>query len=413
MGSGIPTQLNKGLERWLTFALALWGAGVQLGEAIADAGMAATAVGVLVDAWSRRGQLALAPRLRAWWPLWAFVAWALLAPAIAGHPPTSAAASRLLHWVAIPFAARAIALLSRRRHVHVAIACAAVLCLSCLAAVLQHFGVWPSEEAFAAFAWTRIPFQRVYEPVPGDPTRFMAGGLLLHRLKFANVSGMAVLWALALSLGSAGWQRRIGFVVAAGGLLAVVTLPHARAASVALVLASTAVLLALLPNRTKALALGGALAAAALVAVLAIPSLRERFSTSLTDQGSGERRYFIEAGLRALREHPIAGVGLGRFRPSLYPAADMPPEVLEHGGKTHNQLLSVAVEIGIPGALLLLMLLAWLWRRTPGRTPAGAAARGCVLFIALLSFLHDPLFHSEVSMAFALALGIGLVESKP
>src|SRR5439155_1059930 len=109
---------------------------------------------------------------------------------------------------------------------------AAVFLTSCAAAACQHFGVWPSEEALAALAWTRVPFYRVYETVPGDSSRFMAGGLLMHRLKFPNIGGLCVLWALALALRSTGRPRAVGLAVAAVGFLAAIAFPYARAASV-------------------------------------------------------------------------------------------------------------------------------------------------------------------------------------
>ena len=63
-------------------------------------------------------------------------------------------------------------------------------------------------------------------------------------------------------------------------------------------------------------------------------------------------------------------------------------------------------EAGIPSAILYLGLLAWCWRRVRPAAPLGAAGRASVLFLALLSLLHDPLFHAEVSMAVVLALGL-------
>ena len=404
-GDTVPT----GLVRGLTVGVALWGVGVQISEALAAAGMAMTATGVLMHAWRHRRPGAAGELLRAWWPLWAFIGWALLVPLLAAGLPSSAGVARVLDWAAIPVAAYGLRLLPGRRRIQVAIACGAVLCISCAAAVCQRFGLWPPPEAFTPLAWTRIPFFRMYEHLPGANDRFMAGGLLFHRLKFANVESMATLCALAFGLSSKGRLRWLGLGIAAVGFLSVTLLPHARAASVALLLSTLAVLYLALPaRRTLALALGSGLVALAAAAVLVTPSLRTRFATSLTSEGSGERRAFLEAGLRAVRAHPLAGVGLGRFRPSLFAAGDSSATVLTHGGKTHNQLLSLAAEAGIPAALLLGLLLAWLWRRLPREPGAGAAGQGCLLLFALLGLLHDPLFHAEVSMALALALGAGL-----
>lgn len=412
--AGAAGALPAALERWLMVGLALWAVGVQLSEGLAAAGMAVTTAGVLTDAGRRRRPAAAGELVRAWWPLWAFLAWALLVPLLAARLPSSAGVARILDWATIPVAARAFGLLPGRRRLQVAIACGVMLCVSCTVAACQHFGLWPPAEAFAPLAWTRIPFYRMYEQLPGAPDRFMGGGLLLHRLKFANVGGMVTLWALALGMSSEGGLRRLGLGFAAVGFLSVAIFPHARAASVALLLGALVVLYFSSPGRrAPALALGGGLIAIAAAVVLLSPSLRIRFATSLTSEGSGHRRALLDAGLRAVRAHPLAGVGLGRFRPSLFPTPDMPADVLAHGGKAHNQLVSVAADAGIPAAALLGVLLVWLWRRLPARSGAGAAGRGCLVFLALLGLLHDPLFHAEVSMALALALGAGLGGAPP
>ena len=81
--------------------------------------------------------------------------------------------------------------------------------------------------------------------------------------------------------------------------------------------------------------------------------------------------------------------------------------VREHPGKSHNQYLSMAAETGVPGALLFVVLLAWLARRLPVARPEGLGALGALAFFVLLGLLHDPFFHVQASQAFALVLGAG------
>jgi O-antigen ligase len=100
-------------------------------------------------------------------------------------------------------------------------------------------------------------------------------------------------------------------------------------------------------------------------------------------------------------------VGLGRFRPGLYLPEDAPAQAREHPGKAHDQLVTVAAEAGVPAAVLLLVVLGLLARRGLGALPAGAAVVGGVALFALLSALHDPLFHVEASLALMLMLGAG------
>jgi O-antigen ligase len=378
--------------------LLAWGVGVQLSEALAAVGMALTLLAVLPagPGWRRRAGQA--------WPLWAFVLYCLVAPVLAGHWPNAGGAARILDWCFLPVAAAALPLLSRPARRRLGVAVAAVFLLSCGAALCQHFGLWPQPQAFASLRWTGLPFQRMYEPLPGDPSRYMAGGLLLHRLKFAHVGGLVVLAYLDVGL----WRRSFpALAVATAGALSVLWLPHARAASVALVVAMGLVFLLRLSGRWRwATALGVLVLAAALVG--GVPSLRLRFSSAVTDEGSGDRRWLAESAVRAVAEHPLAGVGLGRYRPGLFASADTPQEVVRHAGKAHDQYLTLAAEAGIPAAVLFVTVLVWCWRRLqPGR-PLGAGGRASIVFLALLSLLHDPLFHAEVSMAVVLALGLAL-----
>jgi O-antigen ligase len=376
--------------------LLLWGTGVQLSEALAATGMVLSLVAVLPPGPDWRG------RARQAWPLWAFILWCLGAPLLGGHPPTAGGVARILDWCFLPVAAAALPLLGPPWRRRLAFAVAVVFVASCAAALCQHWGLWPEEDAFARWRWTGLPFQRMYEALPGEPSRFMAGGLLLHRLKFAHVGGFLVLTFLDLGLAR---RSRPAVGLALVGALCVVWLPHARAAAVALVVSMGVVLALRLTGWWRWRALAGGLALAVGVAV-SVPSLRQRFAAAATDEGSGDRRWLAASALRAVEEHPLTGVGLGRYRPGLYASADTPLEVARHAGKAHDEFLTLAAEAGLPAALLYALLLAWCWRSALPSQALGAAGRGSVVFLALVSLLHDPLFHAEVSMAAVLALGV-------
>lgn len=376
--------------------LVVWGVGVQLSEALPPLGMVLTLVAVLPprQAWPSGARRA--------WPVWAFVGWCLLAPLVAGHLPTAAGVLRILDWCFLPVAALALPLLLPPARRRLALAVAAVFLLSCTAALCQHFGLWPEAQTFARFQWTHLPFQRMYEPLPDEPSRFMAGGLLLHRLKFAHVGGLLVLAYLDIGL----LRRSLpAMALAVGGALCVGWLPHARAASVALVVAMGVVLAYRLKGQLRwATLAAGLLLALALLG--AVPSLRLRFASAATDEGSGERRWLAQSALRAVVHHPLAGVGLGRYHPALFASPDTPEEVVRHAGKAHNEYLTLAAEAGLPAAVLYLLILFSCWRGALPAAPLGAAGRASVLFLGLVGLLHDPLFHAEVSMAAVLALGL-------
>ena len=376
--------------------LLVWGVGVQLSEALGALGMVLCLLAVLPPKPGWRA------RARAAWPLWAFIGWCLLVPLLAGRAPTPGGVARILDWCFLPVAAAALGFLAPSARRRLALALGTVFLLSCGAALCQHWGRWPEADAFARFRWTGLPFQRMYETLPGEPSRYMAGGLLLHRLKFAHVGGLLVLAYLDLGLLR---KNAAALAVAAVGAVCVAWLPHARAASVALVVAMGVVLALRLPGRWKWPALLGLLLLA--VGLLAgVSSLRTRFASVATEEGTADRRWLAESALRAVAEHPLAGVGLGRYRPSLYASADTPEEVAQHAGKAHNQYLTFAAEAGLPAALLYLLVLGWCWRAVRPRLALGAAGRASVVFLALVSLVHDPLFHAEVSMAAVLALGL-------
>ena len=373
-----------------------WGTGVQLSEALGAVGMALTLLAVLPPRAGWR------MRARGAWPLWAFVLCCLLAPVLAGHWPSAAGAARVLDWCFLPAAAAALHRLPRPARKRVAVAVGAVFLLSCTAALCQHFGLWPRPDAFARFRWTGLPFQRMYEPLEGEPSRYMAGGLLLHRLKFAHVGGLVVLAALDWGLLA---KNASSLAVAGVGAVCLVWLPHARAASVALLLGMGLVLLLRVSGRFRWAAACGVLLLG-VVGVSTVPSLRVRFASATAEEGAGDRRWLAVTALNAVQQHPLSGVGLGRYRPALFASPGTPQSVVQHAGKAHNQYLTVAAEAGLPAALLYLVLLFWCWRRVHPAAPLGAAGRASVLFLALLSLLHDPLFHAEVSMAVVLALGL-------
>jgi O-antigen ligase len=316
--------------------------------------------------------------------------------------------ARLLDWVAVPAAAWALGRVGPRGARSLLWLAGGALLASCLAAGLQHFGLWPQPETLSALLHFKVSLYRVYEAIPGTEGRFMGGGLLFHRLKFAHVSALVVLVLLAFGLRAHGRQRLWALCAATAGLGAVLAFPYARAASVALLLSCVAVAVLGSPRRRLALVLGALLMTSAASFVMLRPSLRARFASSLTTEGSGGRLALLQAGVSALRTYPVAGTGAGRFRVGTWASADAPAVVREHPGKAHNQLLSLAAELGLPGLAFFLLLLASLIQRMRPSTPAGVAGLSALLFFLLLSLSHDPLFHAPFSMALVLVLGAGV-----
>jgi len=406
------------LQTFLFGQLLIWMVGCLSFEALASAGMVGC-VGA-VSAWilAGRGQLTWQDAWLKGWPLAVFLLWGILASLTSGRPPSATGVARLLDWAAVPVAAAAWSWILPEQRKTVLRAGGFVFLVSCAVAALQHFGVWPPLEFFDAWSWTRLPFRRVYESIPGTG-RFMAGGLLFHRLKFAHVGGMAVIAAVALAVrgGMPARDRWLAAAVASVGLISVGLFPHARAAVVALVVALVFLAVVMGPRlgRRQRQALGwsalGLVAGACLLVAFNRP-LQARFLAAATASGSGDRDKLLASGVRAVQQYPVSGVGAGRFRPSRFPSEDMPASVLEHPGKTHNQYLTMAAELGIPGALLFLWMLGSLVIRLGASSVSACAAQSILAFFALLSLAHDPLYHAPFSMGLVLALGVGLAESE-
>lgn len=397
------------LERVLLVGLVLWGAGVQLSEGVAVAGALVSLLALLWQVQRARRWGEWRAWAREWAPLVAFVMWGVVVTLAHGPLRSSGAFARHLDWLLVPVAAAAFAGLGPAARRRLAVACAVALLLGCAAAGLQHFGVWPSEELVARLRWAPANARRVYEQVPGAEGRYMGGGLLFHRLKFAHVGGLGVLWAIAVGLYATGARRIAGLAVASAVLVSVLIFPYARASVLALAVGVGVELLSLGRRHRRAALWGGAAFLGALALVLALHgSFRERLATSLTASGSGDRPHLLGAGLAAVRSHPLVGTGIGRFQVGEWASPDATEQVRSHHGKSHNQLLSTAAETGVVGALLFVALVVWLARRMAGAGPTGAVGLAALAYMVVLGVVHDPLFHAEVSLAFALSFGVGL-----
>lgn len=403
-----PTQSRTATLLGVT--LGLWAVGVQVNELLATVGAWGTFLATALLVWQQRAQ--------PWWPaliprgvaraLALFLGLALALPLLAGFTPSGTGFARLADWLLLPAAAVAVARLPARALGRIGAAAAVTALVSTALAGLQHVGAWPAREAFAPLAWTRLHFERVYETVPGRDDRFMGAGLLFHRLKYANVTAVFCVLAAAAALLLPEARRRLRLLLGGAalvGLVGVALFPHARAATVALVAALAVTWVLAARNRTRALLGAGALVVAVALAVLVVPSLRTRFASSLTTEGSGDRAGLTAAGLNAVAQHPLTGVGLGRFRPGLYADPGASAAVLEHQGKAHDQFVTLAAEAGAPSALALLAFLALLAAALWRSRPAGIAGLGVLTLFVLLCLLHDPLFHAESSLALMLALG--------
>jgi O-antigen ligase len=130
---------------------------------------------------------------------------------------------------------------------------------------------------------------------------------------------------------------------------------------------------------------------------------------------SGSRFRIWADALQLIAQHHWTGVGWGNFNFawSLTPFPQRHTAFFDH---THNLPLQLAVELGLPLALVVCALLLWaLWqagRRALAATGAASAAGRCALMMVLLIGLHSlleyPLWYAYFLLPTAFAWGLAL-----
>ncbi|WP_233151648.1 PglL family O-oligosaccharyltransferase [Pelomonas sp. KK5] len=139
--------------------------------------------------------------------------------------------------------------------------------------------------------------------------------------------------------------------------------------------------------------------------------------------GSPERMKILANAWELVKRNPWTGVGWGEFNLAwtMTPFPNRPIAFFDH---THDLPMQLAVELGIPAAVLIVGLLAWsLWRALRDSMRAtdehDAVVRRCafmlVLMIGLHSLLEYPLWYAYFLLpaAFAFGLALGPLEDKP
>ena len=174
--------------------------------------------------------------------------------------------------------------------------------------------------------------------------------------------------------------------------------------------AATVTLLATLPGKWRAVAALGVLSAAALVVAAKGDSLiafQRDTSASDTAESTYMRASFAYVSWLMFQDQPVTGVGFGQFpRESTYYLSDRSSSLrLEQirGYIHHNTFLSVLVELGIFGLLLLLGIYAiWTWQAwqlwSDGGLPFWVRAHGLMYLSLIGPYLLQMLFR-EVSYA--------------
>lgn len=138
--------------------------------------------------------------------------------------------------------------------------------------------------------------------------------------------------------------------------------------------------------------------------------LAQRLGSLLAAQGSQQSRLQLwQGGVRMLRDHLGLGTGLLQVEPLF--ALYLPP-IAGGAGHLHNWYLQVAVESGLPAALLLFGLLALLLGDPRRLGPLGRGAWLAWLSFGLASLFDVTLLDLRVSFEMSLLLGLVLAEAE-
>ena len=173
------------------------------------------------------------------------------------------------------------------------------------------------------------------------------------------------------------------------------------------------------PERTRRITLGAVALLAYAVATVLLPLLLERFTGATADTllgrlgadfGCSSRRVLWGDVLQLIAQKPLAGWGWGELDYAHYlHLYGHTPRFCDILDNAHNLPLHVAVELGVPAALLLCGAVVWgIARAKPWReTQAHRQLAWCVLAaLAIHSLLEYPLWYGPFQVALGLALGL-------
>ncbi|MBI5510085.1 MAG: hypothetical protein HY903_15110 [Deltaproteobacteria bacterium] len=219
------------------------------------------------------------------------------------------------------------------------------------------------------------------------------GQLFLNRANFYSAYLVMGLAALGVFVDR---RRRVRVIVGAAAIVAGVLVSFSRMSLLAALLAGA--VLALLHRRTITFAVVVAVTA---VALAVVTPLRDRFL-----EFGNDRLQQWRIAARVIAAHPALGVGDGRYLEEAYRLSagiDVPET-----RTPHNSLLYAAASYGIPSGVALVGLYVTLiavsagaWRRR--RTPAAAALVALVAAFLLHDVSNNLFFIPEVALAFWMA----------
>jgi O-antigen ligase len=225
--------------------------------------------------------------------------------------------------------------------------------------------------AMAAMAFNRLsPYTGASVWLPGLPGDFT--GPFINGNNYATYAGVSALGAICLAVpapsggsrltASQRWQRRLLLVSGKRGLWAAaamtlvvgVLLSGSRAGWFSFIVALVAVLLVYMRGPGRTAAVVALLAALALVSVISPGGERLMYkAVHLVERGEAGRPLLYGMTISAIELRPLLGWGLNCFA-DLY-AVFQPASLVPFFDKAHNTYLELALDLGIPAAVALIL----------------------------------------------------------
>jgi putative inorganic carbon (HCO3(-)) transporter len=215
--------------------------------------------------------------------------------------------------------------------------------------VLQHF---------TGVDWYRAALgraTRVRPRVPGAEG-FAVVGFFRNYLTYAHAMIFPLAWAGAFAL-------RGSLLGALASACLIVAIAFSTARGVWIGVAGGALLLALLDRGRRGLVLIAAGAVVAAAAVIVSPGLREQAAPLFTLGGANAGRTAIyQANLEIVHDHPLLGLGFGRYKAESGPYYDRHPTA-DRRSHAHSNVLQIAAETGLVGLAAFCLMFAVILRR--------------------------------------------------
>lgn len=202
--------------------------------------------------------------------------------------------------------------------------------------------------------------------------------------------------------------RRMARVVAFAALplMAIaILLTYTRSTWLGLAASGVAVLAAQTPPRLRWKAVGGVVAAAAVLGVVSWQSvlrLEREDSGGVSQHSVQQRTAFAYVSWQMFKDHPVAGVGFGRFFDKKLPYLSDRTQAFELESLRplhhHNTFLSLLTETGLIGVAAYLAVLGGVcaagWRLSQSEPAAAPVRRLGVLAVAtVMVYLPSAVFH--------------------